>query len=351
MANGLTGEPAKPSFSFETSRYFTAWLREVGASLGFSTYQIGKVFLVGSRPDGRFSIFERTFNRAMGMTASANGFYLASLYQLWRFENILPAGAIHEDHDALYVPQVGWTTGDVDIHDIGLDASSKPVFVNSLFSCLATISETASFKPLWRPPFISRLAPEDRCHLNGLAMKDGQPYMVTSSSRSDVADGWRERRSDGGCVVDVASGEIVATGLSMPHSPRYFRGKLWLHNSGTGEFGTLDPQSGKFEPVAFCPGFLRGLDFIGKYAVVGLSLPRYRRLSGLAIDDELTRRDAEPRCGVWVIDLETGDVPHWLRADSVIEELYDVIVLPCIRRPMLLGFQSDEIRTRLNIEE
>jgi uncharacterized protein (TIGR03032 family) len=344
-------EPAQtPSFSFETSRYFTNWLQEVGASIGFSTYQIGKVFLVGSRPDGRFSIFERTLDHSMGMVASANGFYLSSRYQLWRFENILPAGATHEDYDALYVPQVGWTTGDIDTHDIGLGAAALPIFVNTLFSCLATISETASFRPIWQPPFISRLAPEDRCHLNGLAMKDGQPYMVTATSRSDVADGWRERRTDGGCVVDVASGEIVASGLSMPHSPRYYRGKLWLHNSGTGEFGTIDVETGRFEPVAFCPGFLRGLDFIGKYAVVGLSLPRYRRISGLAIDDELERRDTAPRCGVQVIDLETGDVPHWLRAKSVIEELYDVIVLPKVRRPMLLGFQTDEIRTRLSLE-
>jgi uncharacterized protein (TIGR03032 family) len=340
-----------PSFSFETSRYFVNWLQEVGASLGFSTYQIGKVFLVGSRPNGRFSIYERTFNHSMGMTASANGFYLASLYQLWRFENILPEGATHDDYDALYVPQIGWTTGDVDTHDIALDADARPVFVNTLFSCLATISETASFKPIWQPPFISRLAPEDRCHLNGLAMKDGQPYMVTATSRSDVADGWRERRADGGCVVDVASGEIVAAGLSMPHSPRFHRGKLWLHNSGSGEFGTIDTETGRFEPVAFSPGFLRGLDFIGKYAVVGLSLPRYRRFSGLAIDAELERRDAAPQCGIQVIDLETGHIPHWLRADGFIEELYDVIVLPETRRPMLLGFQSDEIRTRLSIEE
>ena len=249
----------------------------------------------------------------------------------------------------LYVPQVGWTTGDIDTHDVALDGAGRPVFVNTLFSCLATVSETASFKPLWQPPFISKLAPEDRCHLNGLAMQDGQPYMVTETSRSDVADGWRERRVDGGCVVDVASGEIVASGLSMPHSPRHYRGKLWLHNSGTGEFGILEPETGRFEPVAFCPGFLRGLDFIGKYAVVGLSLPRYRRFSGLAIDAELERRDATPQCGLRVIDLETGDVPHWLRVDGFVEELYDVIVLPNTRRPMLLGFQSDEIRTRLNI--
>src|SRR5690606_29974768 len=125
-----------------------------------------------------------------------------------------------------------------------------------LFGCLATTSETHSFVPLWKPPFASRLAAEDRCHLNGLALKDGRPKYVTAVSQSDVADGWRDQRTRGGCVVDVESNEIIATGLSMPHSPRWYRDRLWLLNSGTGFLGTLDTGSGRFEEVAFCPGYL-----------------------------------------------------------------------------------------------
>ena len=83
------------------------------------------------------------------------------------------------------------------------------MFVNTLFSCLATLSETHSFAPLWQPPFVSRLAAEDRCHLNGLAMRDGEPRYVTAVAATDVADGWREQRRDGGVVIDVATGEIV----------------------------------------------------------------------------------------------------------------------------------------------
>ena len=219
------------------------------------------------------------------------------------------------------------------------------IFVNTLFSCLATVSEKYSFIPLWQPPFISKLAAEDRCHLNGLALRDGLPRYVTAVSQSDVADGWRDRRPDGGCVIDISSNEIILSGLSMPHSPRWYRDKLWLLNSGTGEFGYADIERGVFEPVAFCPGYMRGCAFSGDFAIVGLSKPRHNKtFSGLSLDDNLRAKDAEPRCGLVVIDLRNGDIVHSLRIEGVVEELYDVQVLPGVRRPMAIGFKTDEIR-------
>ena len=174
-----------------------------------------------------------------------------------------------------------------------------------MFGCLATFSERANFKPLWRPPFLSALVPEDRCHLNGLAMRDGRPAFVTVVSRSDVADGWRDKRHDGGCVLDVASGEAVCTGLSMPHSPRWYRDRLWVLNSGTGEFGQVDLASGRFVPIAFCPGYLRGLSFHGDYAIATLSKPRHVSFQGLALNERLSQKGAEPQCGLQIIDLRS----------------------------------------------
>ena len=254
---------------------------------------------------------------------------MTSLYQLWRFENVLAAGELADGYDRLYVPQVGYVTGDLDIHDVAVDADGEVVFVNTLFGCLARPSATHSFTPVWRPPFVSRLAAEDRCHLNGLALKDGRPAYVTAVSQSDVADGWREHREGGGCVVDVAANEVVATGLSMPHSPRWYRDQLWVLNSGTGFLGTVDPSTGTFTEVAFCPGYLRGLSFHGNYAVVALSRMRQNRtFTGLPLDKNLADRQAEPRCGLQVIDLSTGDTVHWLRIEGIVEELYDVVTLP-----------------------
>jgi uncharacterized protein (TIGR03032 family) len=227
----------------------------------------------------------------------------------------------------------------------------RPIFVNKSYCCLATISETASFRPLWRPNFVSALVPEDRCHLNGLAMDGMRPAYVTAVSRSDVADGWRERRHDGGIVIDVASKEIVADGFSMPHSPRLYDGRLWLLNSGTGEFGVVDPAAGTFTPVCFCPGYARGLAFVDRFAVIGLSRPRHgHTFSGLALDERLTAKDAIARCGMIVVDIDTGNIVEWLRFAHTIEELYDVAVLPGVRAAEAVGFKSDEIERDVTME-
>ena len=334
------------------SRQFPNWLAEHHLSLAFTTYQAGKLFLIGLQPDGRLSIFERTFNRCMGLWSDGQTLWLSTLYQLWRFVNFLVPGQSANGYDRLFVPLTANTTGDLDVHDLAVDAAGRLLFVNTLFGCLATLGERHSFKPLWQPPWQSKLAAEDRCHLNGLALEDGRPRYVTSVSQSDVADGWRDRRRDGGVVVALADNAVVCRGLSMPHSPRVYRDQLWVLDSGQGSFGRVDQQRGIFEPVTFCPGYLRGLSFVGDFAVVGLSLPRHERtFTGLALDEELKKRQAEPRCGLQVIDLRSGDAVHWLRLDGVVQELYDVVVLPDVVRPMALGFKTDEIRRTLSLEE
>ncbi len=348
-------QSAEEKFALTTSRNFDGWFASSGVSLAFTTYQAGKLFLIGRRADGRAAVFERTFARCMGLGVAADGqrLALATHYQLYSFDNVMAPGQTSpEGHDALYVPHVGWVTGDVDAHDVGFDLAGRPVFANTLFSCVATVSDRHSFRPLWRPPFISRLAPEDRCHLNGLAMDSGEVRYVTCVAPSDVTDGWRDRRADGGIVIDVASDEIVARGLSMPHSPRLHGGRLWLLNSGTGEFGHVDTKSGRFEAVAFCPGYARGLALVGDHAVIGLSLPRENRtFQGLPLDEALASRGAEARCGLIVVGLNTGDTIAWIRIEGVVRELYDVAALPGVRQPSALGFMTDEIRRVISIDE
>lgn len=341
----------KPKFDISATRQFTAWLKEQNTSLVFTTYQAGKLFIIGADNQGKLSIFNRTFNRVMGLCVDSDRLYLSDLYQLWRFENTLQLGQRYQNFDRCYLPQMSWTTGDLDIHDIGLNKEGRPVFVNTLFSCLATVSDTHSFKPLWRPKFISKLAAEDRCHLNGMAMIDGEAAFVTSVSQSDIADGWREHRQSGGVVIDVRSNEIVLDGLSMPHSPRWYNDRLWLLDSGSGYFGYVDQKHGTFERVALCPGYARGLSFINGFAVVGLSRPRHNKtFSGLALDDNLAAKKTTPRCGLVVIDLQTGDAVHSLTITGIIEELYDVSAISNVQAPMAIGFQNDEIRRMISIE-
>jgi uncharacterized protein (TIGR03032 family) len=225
------------------------------------------------------------------------------------------------------------------------------VFVATGFNCLATLDERYSFAPLWKPNFISKMAAEDRCHLNGLTPAgEAGHFYATAVSSTDVVDAWRDRRRDGGIVLEVPSGQIAASGLSMPHSPRWREQSLWLLNSGTGYFGKLDIDSGKFEPLTFCPGYLRGLAFVGDFAVVGLSRARHdKTFGGLALDDELARRNVDARCGLQVIDLRTGDVAHWVRLEGMVSELYDVAIIQGVARPMAFGFKTDEIQRTVAI--
>lgn len=351
MIQQLAASPtAAPPLEITGSRYFIDWLVQQQVSLAFTTYQTCRLFLLGINSAGQLSGFERLFDRAMGLYATPERLYLSSRYQLWQLDNILTPGQGYKGYDKLYVPRIGYTTGDLDIHDIAVDSSGRVVFVSGLLNCLATVSHHNSCTPLWKPPFISQLVNEDRCHLNGLAMVKGQPRYVTAVSQSDVVDGWRDKRRAGGCVVDVQTNEVILTGLSMPHSPRWYQDKLWLLNSGTGEFGYVDTVQDKFEPVTFCPGYLRGLAFWGDFAIVGLSKPRERTFSGLALDERLAAKETEPRCGLLVIDLNTGSIVHWLRLEGVVSELYDVQVIPGVQRPMALGFQTDEIAHLLTLD-
>lgn len=323
---------------------------ECDVSIACTTYASGSLFLFGRDPNTALSISEWTSQRCMGLWTDGSTIWLSTKTQLWSMENALPAGTESEASDRLFVPRLGHVTGDLDIHDVAVGGDGRVVFVNTLFSCLATASDRHSFAPLWKPTFISRLAAEDRCHLNGLAMHDGRPKYVTAASQSDVADGWRDRRRDGGCVIDVETDEIVVAGLSMPHSPRVHRNQLWLHDSGSGHFGRVDVKAGRFEPVALCPGYLRGLNFVDKYAVVGLSKARDDvSFAGLELQENLASKGAEPRCGVFIIDLDSGDVVHWLRFEGLINELYDVALLPGVRRPRAVDFRDDEIAKVISI--
>jgi uncharacterized protein (TIGR03032 family) len=347
---------SKPSqglpLNIHASRQFGSWMYEEYLSFAFTTYQSSRLGFIGVNERQRIVGFERIFNRAMGLYVSDQRMYLSTKYQLWQLENVLSPGQHHEGHDRLFIPQLGYTTGDLDIHDLVVDQDGRIVFVSSLLNCLATISSSSSCTPLWKPPFISKVVNEDRCHLNGLAMVDGKPRYVTAISRSDVVNGWREKRHSGGCVIDVQSNEILVEGLSMPHSPRWYGDRLWLLNSGTGEFGYVDITTGGFEPVTFCPGYARGLSLWKNWAIVALSKPRTEdgTFSGLALDERLVAHDTAPRCGFLVIDLNTGAIAHWLQLEGVVTELYDIQVLPQVRNPKAFGFQTDEISRFITLD-
>jgi uncharacterized protein (TIGR03032 family) len=310
---------------------FPAQLRQLGASLLVSTYQAGKVVLV--RDEGeQLNTHYRTFKAPMGLATADGGARLAigTTLQVWEFRDnpdvarrLEPAGR----HDACFLPRRSHVTGNVLIHEMAYGAGGQLWLVNTRFSCLATLDPEASFTPRWRPPFVTELEPSDRCHLNGLGMVDGKPRYVTALGETNAMAGWRPNKARGGILMDVDSGAILCRGLSMPHSPRWYGGRLWVCESGSGTLGTVDLNTGRYEPTAAAPGFTRGLDFAGDLAFVGLSQVRESAVfSGIPITERLAPQ--ERTCGVCVVDLRRGEPVALLRFESGVQEVFAVTLLP-----------------------
>ena len=335
--------PATPvAFHFTQSESFVAVLSELGASLLISTYQANKL-LVARATGAGLSMLVRTFDRPMGLALDGRRLALGTRDQVWEFRNapdvapqVEPAGA----HDACFIPRCSHVTGDVGVHELAW-AGGELWLVNTRFSCLATLHPDYSFAPRWQPPFVTALAAEDRCHLNGLALVDGRPRYVTALGETDTAQGWRAGKAGGGCLVDVAGGQIISRGLSMPHSPRWHEQHLWLLESGTGQLVRVDPATGGRQAVAELPGFARGLALCGRYAFVGLS--KIRPTS--AMDGvPLARNRHRLKSGVAVVDLAGGRVCAMLEFQTAVEEIFDVQLLGGTRFPELLGFQKEAVR-------
>jgi len=317
-------------------------LRSQSISLLVSTYQANRLMAVRER-QGEIWTLLRTFERPMGLALrDGNQFALGTRNQIWDFRNapevapqIEPAGT----HDACYVPRASFVTGDILGHEMTWIGEDLWI-VNTLFSCLCTLHPNYSFVPRWRPPFITALAPEDRCHLNGLVVLDGQPKYATALGKTDTREGWRPNKAAGGVLIDVPSGEIIAHGLSMPHSPRIYAGRLWLLEGGMGRLQAVDAATGKRDTVAELPGFTRGLAFFGPYAFIGLSKIReIAMFGGLPI----ASRASDLRCGIWVIDIQTGQTAQFTEFQAGVEEIFAVEVLAGVRFPEILGFQDRKI--------
>jgi len=299
-----------------------------------TTYQAGRLVML--RADGSvLNTHFRLFPKPMGMAVRPNRIAIGTEMEIREYHNV-PAVCARLDppgkHDACFLPRMAHGTGDIDIHEMAW-VDKELWFINTRFSCLCTRSPEYSFQPRWRPKFVRQLTPEDRCHLNGLAIADGRPKYVTALGECNEADGWRKNKRDGGILIDIESDEIIAHGLSMPHSPRWYRNQLWLLHSGTGGLGTIDPVTGKYEELIELPGFTRGLDFLGPFALVGLSQVRDSAIfSGLP-----TASRTDRSCGVWVVNIETGKEVGWVKFEDALQEIFAVQVLPQSLFPELVN--------------
>jgi uncharacterized protein (TIGR03032 family) len=344
-------QPVKPSL--HASPQLGAWLREVGGSLAFTTYQSARMFLISAGEGDTTHALERIMGAAMGLAVDDKGLWVSNQQQAWRFANVGPQKLGQADFDAVYMPRKGYFLGPCDVHDILANVSYQGeqhelLFVNTHYSCIAAIDDHYNFRPVWKPDFISSISLGDRCHLNGMCARDGELAYATLCGRSDTPIGWKPMKSGGGCVVDIASNKVVCEGLSMPHSPRWHDGKLWLLDSGNGDFGYVDFAGGKFVAVGMCPGFARGLTFVGGYAVIGVSHLRDNTFaSGLSVLGRMESQHIQQNCGLLVIDPNTGKLVHWLTIEGIVTELYDVAFLPGVMQPYTPGFSEPQLHRAL----
>ena len=342
---GTSGHADRLAVSIDEG--FAAWMAGFDGSLAITTYQAGKVVLVGW--DGRqVTVLPRHFDKPMGLAVDWPRLALATRYEITLFANapLLAPDYLEQErgkYDALILPRVSYWTGDMNTHDLAYAADGLWLAATRL-SCLARLSAEYNLVPVWRPPFVSEVAPEDRCHLNGLCVVDGRPKYVTCLGETDSPGAWRENKAMGGVVLDVPTGEVVLRGLAMPHSPRWHDGRLWVLNSGAGELLRVDAQAGRAEDVCALPGYLRGLALTGDVALVGLCQVRERHIfGGLPVQ----KRHESLVCGVAVVDLRTGRAVGRLTFTAGATEVYDVQILPKVRRPAFLNRDKDDHRQAL----
>lgn len=335
VAHEKTDPPATREVRHEYTPTLPALLSQLGVSLLVSTYQAGKVVSVGVAQD-ELTLSYHNFEKAMGLAIRPDRIAVGTRAQIWLLENdgdvarrIEPVGR----HDACYLTRSSHFTGEIQAHELAW-SGNELWLVNTAFSCLCTLDHRHSFVPRWRPPFISALEVGDRCHLNGMAMVDGMPAFVTAMAETDTPQGWRPNKATSGCLIEVPSGQTVARGFAMPHSPRVHGGRVWVLDSGTGRLVLVDPASGQVQTVTDLPGYTRGLALYDRFAFVGLSKIRETStFGGLPI----AARQPELKCGVGVVDLTTGRLVAHLEFVTGVEEIFDVQVVPGTRCPALSG--------------
>lgn len=312
-------------------------------TLAISTYQAGKVIFISAKDKLSLIQLPRTFKKPMGIAVHGQQMAIATRNEVVVLSNTPNLAASFpkqpNTYDALYLPRSVYFTGELDIHDLAFTDSGL-IGVTTRFSCISKINDQYSFIPIWKPRFITSLQPDDHCHLNGMALENGEIRFVTALGQTDSANGWRTNKATGGILMNALEQEIILQGLPMPHSPRIYDGKLYVLLSASGELVHVDTTGGKYEVIQKLKGFVRGMDKIGDFIFIGLSK---LRTTSQAFGD-LPIASESISCGVAVIQLSTGRLIGYIKYENSVEEIYDVRVLPNTRRPGVLNhYQEDHL--------
>ncbi len=335
-------------FDVHFTEEFKKWIAKENISLALTTYEGGKLIIVGPGQEGTLIVSERNFERCMALhVENHRNIWISTHHYIWQLENALEPGKLLNDQwDRTYFPRSSYVTGGVDMHEIMIANDGHLYGVVTGYNCVARIShdEKGSFSPYWKPPFIDEILPADRCHLNGMCLENGELAYVSMVSNSNEAGKWRKDRDSGGIIMDMRTDEVVVDGLCMPHTPRIHNGDLWFLEAGKGYLCKLDIKTKKVERVLWRPGFLRGLHFYKDYAFICCSCPRDKTFEGLPLDQELEKRGEKPQCSMDIIDLKTMECIHSITITGHVKEIYDVAIIEDCCQPLLYGVIGEDIR-------
>ncbi|MBL4760931.1 MAG: TIGR03032 family protein [Mariprofundaceae bacterium] len=349
-SNSQTPAADLPPFAYTTSPEFPELLAQLNISLILSTYQAGKLLVVSS--DGEnVSLLPRNMDQPMGLALKGNQLAVACMHDTFILAHDTRLGASYprqpNTYDTMFMPRQQFYSGTLHLHDIGWQNDGSLIAVNTLFSCLCRVDGEHSFTPIWQPSFITELAPEDRCHLNGMAMVDGKAKYVTAFGATNNKDDWRKDKYKAGIIIDVDSGEIIAKGLPMPHSPRVFDGQLYVLLSATGELARVNIETGSYDVIKKFNGYVRGMDKIGDYLFVCMSKIRKSHTFN---DSEYAKRQ-DYQAGFEMIHLPTGGTISHLKFHRSCDEIYDICVLPGLKRPGIAGILDGKYRMALSMPD
>lgn len=324
-------------------------LHKLKISLVISTYQVGKIIIISSVKTDKLIQLMRTYSNAMGMAINNDKLAVATLDEVIVLKNRPELAKTYPNkpnvYDGIYIPTARYNTGALALHDMEY-VDDKLVAVNTNFSCLSYINEENSFTPFWQPPFISELKPEDRCHLNGLAVENDEIKYLTALGSSNTAQGWRNNKMSGGILMEYPSGKIILDGLAMPHSPRIYNGKLYLLNSAKGELILVNTQTGTYEVVVKLGAFARGMTLHGDYLFIGVS--KLRHNSKAFADLEIAKTSFS---GIVAVYLPYKTIVGSFKYEMSVEEIYDVKIIDNYLRPSILDVEMELHRKAISIPE
>ena len=310
-------------------------------SVALSTYQAGKVILISSR-DGILNQLPISFKKPMGIAIQGSKLAVACIDEIQLFskeeQNKVSKKIELNEFDNIYLHRATYHTGVLDLHD--LEFGEGMIWgVNTLFSCLAVYDINFSFRPKWKPPFISKLVPEDNCHLNGMALLNHLPKYATALSKDDTKQGWRNDKLNTGILMEVPSGEIILESLSMPHSPRLHNDQLYVLESGNGNLLKVSPSEKKSEVIFNFNCFVRGLSFYKNYALIGKS-----KIRDTSKDfEDLEVKENSTNAGLIFFDMIKKEIIGEINYETDIEEIFDVQILENTENPVIISTQLEKI--------